>query len=120
VNLKIDQEISNLGPVFQNTPSFTTRTIKTEVVLKDNQVLVMGGLIRTRDSETVEGIPWLMDIPYIGRLFSTHTNTTEQTELMLFIIPHIISNTDDSKFITEQFKRKLGSLKNDIFKRPQG
>ena len=116
VNLKIDQEISNLGPIFQNSPSFTTRTIRTEVVLKDNQILVMGGLIRTTETDTVEGIPLLMDIPYLGRLFSTHSTETMQTELMLFIIPHIISNTDDSKFITEQFKRKLGGLKNEIFK----
>ncbi len=120
VNLKINQEISNLGPVFQNTPSFTTRTIKTEVVLKDNQVLVMGGLIRTTETETVEGIPLLMDIPWLGRLFSTHATETTQTELMLFIIPHIISNTDDSNFITEQFKRKLGGLKKEIFKNPEG
>ena len=110
VNLKIDQEISNLGPVFQDTPSFTTRTMKTEVVLKDNQVLVMGGLIRTTTTDTVEGIPFLKDIPWVGRLFSTNVSSVNQTELMLFITPHIISNTDDSEFVTEQFKKKLGSL----------
>ena len=114
VNLKIDQEISNLGPVFQNTPSFTTRTMKTEVVLKDNQVLVMGGLMRTTTTETVEGIPFLKDIPFIGRLFSTHVDSVNQTELMLFITPHIISNTEDSNFVTQQFKNKLGNLTNKV------
>ena len=113
VNLKIDQEISNLGPTIQNTPSFTTRTLKTEVVLKDNQVLVMGGLIRTTTTDTVEGIPFLMDIPWLGRLFSTTTNAVNKTELMLFITPHIISNTEDSNFVTEQFKHKLGVLGNN-------
>jgi general secretion pathway protein D len=117
VNLKIDQEVSNLGPEFATgvsgdrvttTPSFTTRTIKTEVVLKDNQVLVMGGLMRTTENETISGIPLLMNIPYLGRLFSSHSNTINQTELMLFITPHIISNTNDSNFVTEQFKNKLG------------
>ena len=112
VNLKIDQEISSLGPFIQDTPSFITRTIKTEVVLKDNQILVMGGLMRTTETETVEGIPWLMDIPWLGRLFSTHETITTQTELMIFIIPHIISNTDDSNFVTEQFKKKLSSLRS--------
>ena len=86
--------------------------MKTEVVLKDNQVLVMGGLIRHTESEDVDGIPWLMDIPWLGRLFSTHSKVTTQTELMLFIIPHIISNTDDSNFVTEQFRQKLGGLKS--------
>ena len=117
VNLKIDQEISNLGPVFQNTPSFTTRTMKTEVVLKDNQILVMGGLMRTTQTETIEGIPLLMDIPVIGRLFSTHANTSNQTELMLFITPHIISNTEDSNFVTQEFKKKLGDLGQKFMKK---
>ena len=120
VNLKIDQEISNLGPTFQNTPSFTTRTMKTEVVLKDNQILVMGGLIRTTKSDTVEGIPFLMDIPWLGRLFSTKSTSVNQTELMLFITPHIISNTDDSNFITEQFQNKLGNLIKDTSEIPEG
>jgi general secretion pathway protein D len=84
--------------------------MKTEVVLKDNQVLVMGGLMRTTETDTVEGIPFLMDIPWLGRLFSTHATSINQTELMLFITPHIISNTDDSNFITKQFQNKLGSL----------
>lgn len=70
----------------------------------------MGGMIRSRTEETLQGIPFLMDIPYIGKLFSSKTDTTEQTELVLFIIPHIISNTDDSNFVTEQFKQKLGGL----------
>ena len=118
VNLKIDQEISNLGPVFQDTPSFTTRTLKTEVVLKDNQVLVMGGLIRTTTSDTVEGIPLLMDIPWVGRLFSTNTNSVKKTELMLFITPHIISDTNDSNFVTQQFRNKLGSMKQNIQNNP--
>ena len=125
VNLKIDQEISNLGIAFPtgtatdsgdlvitNTPSFTTRTIETEVVLKDNHVLVMGGLIRTRTEDNVQGVPYLMDIPYIGELFKSTERIVEKTELMIFITPHIISNTDDSNFVTEQFKSKLYNLKS--------
>ncbi|MEE8268782.1 MAG: hypothetical protein V3R23_02100 [Nitrospinaceae bacterium] len=69
-------------------------------------------MIRTTETKTVEGIPFLMDIPWLGRLFSTHANTATQTELMLFITPHIISNTEDSNFITEQFQKKLGNLRN--------
>jgi len=114
VSLKINQEISNLGPIFQNTPSFTTRTITTEVVLKDNEVLVMGGLMRSTATETIEGIPWLKDIPYLGWLFSTRGTITKKTELMLFITPHIISNASDSNFITDQFKKKLGNLKEKL------
>jgi len=83
-------------------------------VLKDNEVLVMGGLMRTTVTETIEGISWLKDIPYLGWLLSTQENSTKKTELMLFITPHIISNVSDSNFTTDQFKKKLGNLKEKL------
>ncbi|MFQ5481784.1 MAG: type II secretion system secretin GspD [Nitrospinaceae bacterium] len=110
VNLKINQEISNQGPEFQGTPSFTTRVVNTEVVLRDNQVLVMGGLMRTTTTESVSGVPLLMDIPWLGRFFSIKDDSVNKTELMLFITPHIISNIGDSQNVTDHFRNRLGSL----------
>lgn len=115
VNLKINQEISNRGPDVGSVPSFSTRVVNTEVVLKDNQILVMGGLMRTNSTETVTGVPLLKDIPAIGRLFSTVDENLEKTELMLFITPHIISDTEDSDSVTDHFRRRLGNL-NQKFK----
>jgi len=114
VNLKLSQEISSLGPTIGSQPSFSTRLLNTEVVLKDNQVLVMGGLMRTDTVESSEGIPFLKDIPYLGKLFGTDTETKKKTELMLFITPHIISNSEDSDFVTGQFQRRLGSFKKEL------
>jgi general secretion pathway protein D len=114
VNLKLSQEISSLGPTIGSQPSFSTRLLNTEVVLKDNQVLVMGGLMRTDTVESNEGIPILRKIPYLGKLFSTDTETTKKTELMLFITPHIISNSEDSDFVTKQFQRRLGSFRKEL------
>ncbi|GJL77955.1 MAG: hypothetical protein NPINA01_09440 [Nitrospinaceae bacterium] len=114
VNLKLSQEISSLGPTIGNSPSFSTRLLNTEVVLKDNQVLIMGGLMRTDTVDSNEGIPILRKIPYLGKLFSTDIDTTKKTELMLFITPHIISNSEDSDFVTKQFQRRLGSFKKDL------
>ena len=110
VNLKIEQEISSQGPVVGNTPSFNVRKVKTEVVLKDNQILVMGGLMRTTETESNDGIPFLKDIPYLGHFFKNEQVTENKTELMLFITPHIISNTEDSEYITRQFQKKLGDM----------
>ena len=111
VNLKIQQEISSIGPIIGSTPSFSVRTVNTEVVLKDNQVLVMGGLMRTDTSETSDGVPGLKDIPYLGKFFSTNSVTSTKTELMLFITPHIMSKDSDANFITNQLKNRLESLK---------
>lgn len=114
VNLQIDQEVSSQGPDIQTVPSFRTEELHTEVVLKDNQVLVMGGLMRTDTLISNEGIPILRNIPWLGKLFSTDTETSKKTELMIFITPHVISNDKDSNFITKQFQRRLGSFKTEL------
>ena len=115
VNMKIRQEISSKGSDVTSggitTASFNTREVNTEVVLKDNQVLVMGGLMRTDSSKTVEGIPGLMDIPYLGKLFSSESITSKKTELMIFITPHIISTVKDSSIATREIRKRLSSIK---------
>jgi len=114
VNLQIDQEVSSQGPDVQTVPSFRTEQLHTEVVLKDNQVLVMGGLMRTDTLVSNEGIPFLRKIPWLGKLFSTDTETSKKTELMIFITPHVISSDEDSNFVTKQFQRRLGSFKTEL------
>jgi len=113
VNLKIDQEISSRGADVGNTPSFNTRQVNTEVVLKDNQVLVMGGLMRTDTTDTTSGVPFLKDLPVVGKLFGTESTTLKKTELMIFITPHVISNNEDSQFVTRQFKKRLRGLRKN-------
>ncbi len=114
VNLQIDQEVSSQGPDVNTVPSFRTEQLHTEVVLKDNQVLVMGGLMRTDTLVSNEGIPLLRKIPWLGKLFSTDTESNKKTELMIFITPHVISSDKDSNFVTKQFQRRLGSFKKEL------
>ena len=117
ITLKISQEISSRGADVGNQPSFNTRLVNTEVVLKDNQVLVMGGLMQTTTRDTVSGIPILKDLPYIGKLFGSESTSLNKTELMIFITPHVISNSEDSEFVTRQFKKRLGNLKSRGFRK---
>ena len=111
INLQISQEISSRGVDVGDQPSFNTRQVNTEVVLKDNQVLVMGGLMRTDTLDTVTGVPVLKDLPYIGKLFGSESTSLKKTELMIFITPHVISSSEDSEFVTTQFKKRLSTLK---------
>jgi general secretion pathway protein D len=117
ITLKISQEISSRGADVGNQPSFNTRLVNTEVVLKDNQVLVMGGLMQTTTTDTVSGIPILKDLPYIGKLFGSESTSLNKTELMIFITPHVISNSEDSEFVTRQFKKRLSNLKSRGFRK---
>ncbi|MBT3923889.1 MAG: type II secretion system secretin GspD [Nitrospina sp.] len=117
INLQISQEISSRGADVGDQPSFNTRQVNTEVVLKDNQVLVMGGLMRTDTIDTISGVPVLKDLPYVGKLFGSETTSLKKTELMIFITPHVISNSNDSEFVTRQFKKRLTDVKSLDFRK---
>lgn len=112
INLQINQTISSVGaPVAgTNTSRFNNRSINTEVILEDNQVLVMGGLMEERQTQQNDGIPWLKDIPFFGRLFGDTGSSNQKTELMVFVTPHIINSVEDADHVTKNVKSRLKNL----------
>lgn len=73
-------------------PGITTREIVTTVTVPNNETVVLGGLIISRNNSSRSGIPILGSIPYIGSLFSRTTEDKDRSELMVFIQPSIVSN----------------------------
>jgi general secretion pathway protein D len=73
-------------------PRISTREILTTATVPNNNTIVLGGLIVNRDGREKSGIPILSDIPYLGRLFSSVTDTKNRSELMVFIQPSIVKN----------------------------
>ncbi len=71
-------------------PVIDVRQASSIVRLRDGETIVMGGLVQDRSSETVRKIPLLGDIPYLGRLFTGSFETSNKSELVLFLTPHII------------------------------
>lgn len=116
INMKVSQEVSSLGATIAGQPSFNTRSLTSEVILRDNQILVMGGLMQTTVNKSNQGVPYLKDLPYVGRLFGTNSDSTDKTELMLFITPHIISNHEDAEFVTNQMRAKLANVSPQRFR----
>jgi general secretion pathway protein D len=96
VTLEINQEVSKPQTNTTsdiNSPLILNRTLTTEVVASDGQTIMLGGLIEDKDSLTINKIPILGDIPYLGYFFKTTSDTKERTELVLIITPRIIRNT---------------------------
>lgn len=96
VTLEINQEVSeaqtnNTSDI--NSPLILNRTLSTEVVASDGQTILLGGLIKEKNSNTIAKIPLLGDIPYLGYLFKTNSDALERTELVLLITPRIIRST---------------------------
>ncbi len=78
------------SPVNQ-VPSIENREAATEVLVKDGETLVIGGIYETESSETYQGIPWLMKVPVLGWLFKNQETSLAKRELLIFITPSIIA-----------------------------
>ena len=73
-----------------NVPSIDIRRVKTEVELAENQSFVIGGLLDNRDTATYEKIPFLGDIPIIGKFFESMQKTRTNTELIVIVTPVLV------------------------------
>jgi general secretion pathway protein D len=107
VRLEIQEEISEAGasvPGNLNAIALNKRTAKTQVVVRDMQTVVIGGLMRDRVTRGESKIPILGDIPLLGVLFRTEQTTTQKTNLLLFLTPYIIRDQTDLRAI---FERKM-------------
>jgi type IV pilus assembly protein PilQ len=71
-------------------PSIDTRSIETQVLVSDGQTVVLGGIYETERRETVRKVPWLGDIPGLGVLFRSTSNTQRKAELLIFVTPRIL------------------------------
>ncbi|HEX5773560.1 MAG TPA: type II secretion system secretin GspD [Geomobilimonas sp.] len=109
VKLDIYQEISAVkDSKGQATDLVTTkRSAKTSVVVKDQDTVVIGGLIQDRDQETVSKIPLLGDIPLLGWLFKTKRVTRQKTNLMIILTPRIIRGAQEMADISAQQKKSF-------------
>ncbi len=110
VRLEIDQEISDIAdPDFEgNGPSWAKRTIKTTVVVKDQQSIVIGGLMKDRVTTSESKIPLLGDIPLFGYLFKYSTKSKSKTNLLVLLTPYVIKDQMD---IEEIVQRKIRERK---------
>ncbi|OAI01135.1 type II secretion system secretin GspD [Methylomonas methanica] len=101
VKLKVAQEVSS---VVQGTTGADLQTnkrkIETSVLVDDGKVLVLGGLIEDDITETVDKVPLLGDIPFLGYLFQTNSTTITKKNLMVFLRPQIIRDAGKSSGLT--------------------
>ncbi|CAJ1824969.1 GspD family T2SS secretin variant ExeD [Aeromonas jandaei] len=99
VLLTIEQEVSSVAqkqaPGSANLgPTFDTRTVKNAVLVKSGETVVLGGLMDDQTLEQVSKVPLLGDIPVLGYLFRSTSNTVSKRNLMVFIRPTILRDAD--------------------------
>jgi general secretion pathway protein D len=116
VALDVKQTVNDVGDPRPPSlsPDIIKREAETSVVLRDNQTLVLGGLIRTRRNSTKQGIPWLSKIPVIGFLFGATVDRMERTELLLLITPRVIGDPSEGQEIYQQVRGQRPGLERDL------
>ena len=92
--MDLHPEVSDLSTqsTVQGGIIINTSEADTRVMVDDGQTAVIGGLIRTNESTVHRGIPGLMNIPLLGRLFSSTSTVKQNRELIIFVTPRIVSN----------------------------
>jgi general secretion pathway protein D len=108
VRLEVQEEISDLTgqqPIGSlGAVPFSKRTAQTQLVVKDQQTVVIGGLVRNRIARTDTKIPLLGDIPVLGALFRSSSSSLQKSNLILVLTPYIIREQADLRTV---FERKL-------------
>lgn len=103
VKLKIEEQLDEIEAMDPNLgPTTSKRKVSNTVVVRDQQPVVIGGLITDRESTGVAKIPILGDLPLIGMLFRKSTKRVEKKNLQLIIVPHIIKDPSDLRRIHEE------------------
>ena len=108
VQMVIEQEVSNIKGQTSVDVIFATRSVKTTVLAKSGETIVIGGLINEAVNETVEKVPLLGDIPFLGALFRSTKSSTEKRNLMIFLRATIIR---DDQTMMELSQRKYGLIR---------
>jgi general secretion pathway protein D len=96
IRLEVDEKISEVAPGASNLgPSTSERTAKTIVVAKDQQTILIGGLMSDKVIDSVTKIPILGDIPVLGFFFRNTTKHVVKTNLIIALTPYVVNDQSD-------------------------
>lgn len=119
ITLDVKQEVSNVNRTLtqQSNPTFTTRQAETSLVIKSGHTISLGGIIQQNDEKSIDKIPFLGDIPFLGNLFKSTSIINKRTELIMLITPYIANNAEEADSLTNAFQKKLKEIEPLITQR---
>ena len=116
IRLEIDQRAEELAGTSSSAgPITSTRSQKTTVVAKNEETIVLGGIMQDREIESVNKTPVLGDIPLLGNLFRYTTKTKTKVNLLVFLTPHIIQDTSDFRRVVARKLAERTSLVEQFY-----
>ena len=99
VVMDIQQEIDDLNGTTHidnvgDVPNTTKRTLNSEIAVRDRDTVILGGFIRSDKNKTKSGVPFLMDIPLLGNLFSYRSDSKDRSEMIVMIRPTVLKTPE--------------------------
>lgn len=98
VSLEIETTIEDIVPgsgATADRPTTTKRSVKTNAIVNHAETIILGGLIKTSDGNSVTKVPVLGDIPILGRLFTSKSDSTSKVNVVIYLTPYIIKKSSD-------------------------
>jgi general secretion pathway protein D len=117
VILEIHQIVSSVKETSVGVTSSATiekQEIESNVAVKDGETIALGGLIKEDNTANKSGIPFLYELPWIGPLFGNTTYKKNRKELVVLITPRVVASKQDSRDISNEFKRKLTGIYQEV------
>jgi len=117
VTLIINQEVSapqaaSSGGI--QSPSFSKRSVNTQVTVEDGDTIAVGGIINESNTYSSSGFPFLHRLPVIGAAFGSRSYSRERTELIVFMTPRVIYDTNEISEASEELKGRLRRLRKYV------
>ena len=91
--MDLEVKKDSVGVIFSGVPSIDTKKVTTQVLVENGDTVVLGGVFEQTTRSTVDKVPFLGDIPFIGAMFRRTVKQDDKTELLIFITPKIIKES---------------------------
>ena len=113
IRMTVVPEVSEAPTRFNGVPVVTRRKVETQVIVADNEVLAIGGLIRENEIEDIRRVPYLSAIPWLGKFFQSRDTRTVKTEMLVLIQPTILDDTTGTA-MTGKLKSSVAKKRSDL------
>lgn len=95
----------------QANPRISTRSVSTQVAVQSGQTVLLGGLIKQDNAESVSAVPYLGKIPGLRWLFGNTSKSKDRTELIVLITPRVITSSSQARQVTDDYRQQMQLLK---------
>lgn len=120
VRMEIRQEVSDAAASEDTRipPRISNKVIDSVLTIPDGATVVMGGLIRTKETSSSSGWMFLKDIPYLGTLFRSNSKTQDRTELLVLLTVNVLESESQHEQLVRRYRLALAQIEEENKRRP--